>query len=157
MRLPHANANRFSFLWDGRTVSAREGDSLAAALYGAGIRVLERSRKFHRPRGLSGAFVNGVMGRVDGVPNVRLDVAPALPGVVAASQNAWPNARFDILAAARLLPRRWLRMGFERPRLLPSGTRRFAYWERLLRPRKGRHDRMAASDRDASTVRRRLL
>ncbi len=133
MRLHNANANRFSFRWDGRQIEAREGDSIAAALYAAGHRVLARSRKFHRPRGLSGSFVAGVLGRVDGWPHQRLDAVAALPGMDVRSQNAWPSANFDLLAATRLVPRAWLRGGFEHPNFLPSGTLRFALWEKLLR------------------------
>ena len=133
MRLPHGNQDEFTFRWDGRSVPAWAGDSIAAALYAAGHRVLARSRKFHRPRGLSGAFTAGVLARVDGRPHQRLDAVTARPGLDVRSQNAWPSARYDLLAAARLLPRAWLRAGFEHPRWLPSGTRRFEAWEGLMR------------------------
>lgn len=133
MRLPHGDRDEFGFRWDGRAVTACVGDSVAAALYAAGHRVLARSRKFHRPRGLSGAFTAGVLARVDGRPHQRLDAVAARPGLDVRSQNAWPSARFDLLAAARLVPRRWLRAGFEHPRMLASGTRRFEAWERLMR------------------------
>src|SRR5262245_59803682 len=72
-RLPHAATDRVTSRWAGRPIEARAGDSVAAALSAAGIRTLARSRKFHRPRGLSGSFVAGVLARVDGVPNIRLD------------------------------------------------------------------------------------
>ena len=49
MRLSHGNRDEFDFRWDGRAVTACVGDSVAAALYAAGHRVLARSRKFHRP------------------------------------------------------------------------------------------------------------
>ena len=132
-RLPHATAERLNFQWDGRPVEARIGDTVAAALYAAGHRTIAHSRKFHRPRGLSGAFVAGHLARVDGVPNVRLDRAPVRAGLDVRPQNVWPRLDIDFLALARLIPRRLLRAGFEHTRLIPSGTPLFEPWEALLR------------------------
>jgi NADPH-dependent 2,4-dienoyl-CoA reductase/sulfur reductase-like enzyme len=132
-RLPQAPRERLTFLWNGRPVEARAGDSLAAALHAAGVRAVGRSRKFHRPLGPGGVFVAGMQAHVEGVPNCRLDRIEARAGLRAAAQNVWPCARFDLLRLARLLPRRRLRAGFEHPRWLPSGTRRFELWERFLR------------------------
>ncbi len=132
-RLPQAPAERVTFFWNGRPVEARAGDSLAAALHAAGIRVLGRSRKFHRPLGLGGSFVAGMQAHVDEIPNSRLDRIEAREGLRAAAQNVWPCARFDLLRLARAIPRRWLRGGFEHPRWLPGGTRRFELWEKFLR------------------------
>jgi sarcosine oxidase, subunit alpha len=132
-RLPHAATDRVIIRWEGRPVEARAGDSVAAALYAAGIRTLAYSRKFHRPRGLSGSFVAGALARVDGVPNVRLDGMAVRDGLDVRAQNVWPGQRIDLLRVARLLPRRWLRAGFEHPRWLPSGTRTFDRWEGFLR------------------------
>lgn len=132
-RLPRAPAEPVAFLWNGRRVEARAGDSVAAALHAAGVRVLGRSRKFHRPLGLGGSFAAGLQAHVDGVPNSRLDRIEARAGLSASAQNVWPCARFDLMRLARAIPRRWLRGGFEHPRWLPSGTRRFELWERFLR------------------------
>jgi bacterioferritin-associated ferredoxin len=51
----------------------------------------------------------------------------------AREQNVWPSARFDLLQSMRLLPRKPFEAGFEHPRWLPSGTRRFDRWEQWLR------------------------
>jgi len=119
--------------WEGRPVSARPGQDLASALYAAGIPVLGRSRKFHRPQGLSGTFVAGVKGEIDGLPNRRLDQTQAAPELRIRMQNTWPNGRFDLMRLAQLIPRRWLRGGFEHPAWLPGGSRRFQLWESFLR------------------------
>jgi len=132
-RLPRAPAARVVFTWNGRRVEARSGDSIAAALHAAGVRLIGRSRKFHRPLGFGGSFVAGMQAEVDGIPNSRLDRIAAREGGRVAAQNVWPCARFDLLRFARATPRRWLRAGFEHPRWLPSGTRRFELWERFLR------------------------
>lgn len=81
---------------------AFEGESLAVALWAAGIRTLGRSTKFHRPRG---AFCfEGHCGscflRVDGCPSVRACMTPVGDGLRCERQNSFPSAELDLLAAA---------------------------------------------------------
>lgn len=144
-RLPRNSAERVTFRWNGRPVEARAGDTVAAALYAAGHRTLTRSRKFHRPRGLSGAFVAGHLARVEGTPNVRLDQVRVRDGLDVRAQNVWPRLDMDFLALARLIPRRLLRAGFEHTRLIPSGTFLFEPWEACLRFLAGMAERPAAT------------
>jgi NADPH-dependent 2,4-dienoyl-CoA reductase/sulfur reductase-like enzyme len=132
MRLSHARGERFFFRWNGRSVEAREGDTIAAALYANGIRRLSRSRKYHRPRGLSGSVLASVLGRVDGRPHVRLDLEPARAGLDVSMQNVWPGARFDLLALAQWLPARWLYAGFEHEIWIRNSTGLYQLWERFL-------------------------
>lgn len=127
----HAH-EKVEFYWNDRRLEARAGDSVAAALRRNGIFVLARSRKLHRPLGHSGSYVAGVLARVDGRPNVRLDQETCRPGMRVFAQNAWPSPRLDLLAAAQALPSRWVRGGFEHGRLTPAGGRSYAMWERLL-------------------------
>lgn len=129
--VPHPR-QRIEFYWNGRRLAAEEGDSVAAALRRNGIVAIARSRKLHRPLGHSGSFVAGVLARVDGRPNVRLDQEPCRPGMRVSAQNVWPSAGFDVLAAAQLLPPKWVYGGFEHGRLAPSGGRAYAVWERLM-------------------------
>lgn len=89
----------FTFTFQGRPIHALAGQSIAAALYAAGVRIFTRSFKYHRPRGLfcvSGECPNCLM-EVDGRPNVRTCMEPAQPGQVVRSQNAWPTLNFDVL------------------------------------------------------------
>jgi sarcosine oxidase, subunit alpha len=137
--------------WNGRPIEARVGDDVATCLYAAGVRVLGHSRKFHRPLGLSGSFVAGIKGQIDDLANVRLDRQPVRQGLVVEAQNVWPHPRLDLLQLARLVPRRWLAGGFEHPTWLPSGTRRFQIWERLLRIAAG-GGRAVAPDRPGAVV-----
>ena len=46
-----------SFQFDGRRYSGYEGDTLASALLANGVRVVGRSFKYHRRRGIFGAGV----------------------------------------------------------------------------------------------------
>ena len=91
---------RVSIRFDGRQVEAFEGETVGAALHAEGERVLMRSIKYHRPRGL---FCNAgkcasCLVRVDGTPNVRACVTPVHDGMVVETQNAFPSARRDFYA-----------------------------------------------------------
>jgi NADPH-dependent 2,4-dienoyl-CoA reductase/sulfur reductase-like enzyme len=149
-------ADRLSFTFDGRPIEAQEGDTYGAALHRAGVLTLTRSRKFHRPRGLSGAYVAGHLARVDGRPNVRLDAERVRDGAEVRAQNVWPRIDIDLLALARLIPRRALRAGFEHTRLIPSGTVLFEPWEAFLRFMAGGAERPSEDARAESMLARRM-
>jgi len=111
-----------SFGFDGRRIAIREGDTIATALYRAGVRVFSRSFKYHRPRGLlcgTGRCANCMM-QVGPTPNVRACVTPAEPGLDVRHQNAWPSLTFDLLALND-------KLSF----LLPPGF----YYKTFIRPR----------------------
>ncbi len=113
-----------TFTFDGRTITAVTGQSIAAALYAAGVRTFTRSFKYHRPRGLfcvSGDCPNCLM-HVDDRPNVRTCIEPVRQGQVVRHQNAWPSLGFDVLRAFdhldRFLPVGFYYKRFHRPRWL---------------------------------------
>ena len=104
------------------TIPIRDGDTIATALYRAGVRVFSRSFKYHRPRGLlcgTGRCANCLM-QVGPTPNVRACVTPAEPGLEVRHQNAWPSLGLDLLAVND-------RLSF----LLPPGF----YYKTFIRPR----------------------
>ncbi len=109
-----------TFLWNGSLIRAREGDSVAAALWRAGITTLARSRKLHRPLGYSGSYPTGVLARVNGRPNVRLDQACVEEGLAVEMQNTWPSARFDVLKLAQAIPPKAVYGGFEHNSWMPK-------------------------------------
>lgn len=132
LRLAHASGERVTFFWNGRALQGRVGESLATALLANGIRTLAWTRKAHRPLGYSGSYVTGVLARVNGVPNVRLDLLPVTAGVRVEMQNCWPSPAFDVLRLSRLIPASWIQGGFEHTNLVPSGTALFQRWEAIL-------------------------
>ena len=91
-----------SFKWDGNLYNGFAGDSLASALMANGERVLGRSFKYHRPRGImsagveeSGAIVTiGEGAKTDA--NVKATTQELYDGLVARGQNAFPSVRFDL-------------------------------------------------------------
>jgi sarcosine oxidase subunit alpha len=111
-----------AFRFDGREIPIRDGDTIATAMYRAGVRVFSRSFKYHRPRGLlcgTGRCANCLV-QVGPTPNVRACTTPAAPGAEVRHQNAWPSLGLDLLAVND-----WLSF------LLPPGF----YYKTLIRPR----------------------
>ena len=91
-----------SFTFNGKRLSGYHGDTLAAALLANGVRVVGRSFKFHRPRGILGAGAeecNALVTVGHGAlaePNVRATLQPLYDGLTAHSQNCWPSVTCDI-------------------------------------------------------------
>ena len=132
-KLTIQRGNRVWFKFNGRRISAYEGETIAPALFAAGIRIFSRSFKYHRPRGLFCMFghCSHCLMRVDGVPNVRTCMAPVRSGAQVESQNAWPSLKFDLAALAGSLDF-LIRPGFQYRRFIQP---RWAYhiWEQFLR------------------------
>jgi len=100
-------ADRFTFQFNGETIHAQAGDTIASALYRNGRRIFTRSFKYHRPRGLlcvAGKCPNCMM-NVDGTPNIRTCVTPACAGITVAHQNAYPSLEHDWFSVAQLFDR----------------------------------------------------
>ncbi|MDP6344064.1 MAG: 2Fe-2S iron-sulfur cluster-binding protein, partial [Alphaproteobacteria bacterium] len=97
-----------AFTFDGREMRGHPGDTLASALLANGNRLVGRSFKYHRPRGLlaaGGEEPNGLVrlrrgGRAE--PNVRATLAELYDGLTAESQNRWPSLNFDLGAVTGL-------------------------------------------------------
>jgi len=95
------NADTISFSFDGKVLQARPGDTLAAALLRNGIRLVARSFKYHRPRGILSAGVeepNALVTVGEGAraePNTRATDLFVYEGLVARSQNRWPSLSND--------------------------------------------------------------
>lgn len=101
------------FLWNGKPMSAHPGDTIASALAAAGVRVLSRSYKYHRPRGIQTAdFLDpSCQFQVGDEPNVRGAHRLVQDGMDVRSQNTWPSLRFDVKAVNGLVGR-FLATGF---------------------------------------------
>jgi NADPH-dependent 2,4-dienoyl-CoA reductase/sulfur reductase-like enzyme len=93
-----------NFRFDGTSYTGFQGDTLASALLANGVKLVGRSFKYHRPRGVMTAGSeepNALVEIVEGAqqaPNVRATVQEVYEGLVARSQNRWPTLRHDLLA-----------------------------------------------------------
>ena len=105
------------FTFDGRQFQGYRGDTLASALIANGVRLVGRSFKYHRPRGIytAGSFEpNALVELRTGArrePNTQATTAELYDGLTAHSQNRWPSLSHDLMAVnSRLSP--FLAAGF---------------------------------------------
>jgi sarcosine oxidase, subunit alpha len=106
-RVQHANARvdfgkplRFTF--DGRPYEGYAGDTLASALLSYDTRMVARSFKYGRPRGIVGAgaeepnaLVQIETGAVT-IPNLKATQVELYDGLVASRTTGWPTLEFDV-------------------------------------------------------------
>ncbi len=139
MRLPKGGlidrGTHLRFRFDGRDHVAHDGDTVASALLAAGVRLMGRSFKYHRPRGVVTAGSeepNALLEVVEGMqrtPNVRATVQEVFDGLVVESQNRWPTLRHDLLAVNDLFAP-FLSAGFYYKTFMWPR----ALWEKLYEP-----------------------
>lgn len=123
------------FFFDGRRYSGFAGDTLASALIANDVRVVGRSFKYHRARGImtsghdepnalvtlrSGAFAE---------PNTRATTVELFDGLEATSQNRWPSLSFDLLAVNQLFSPLLVAGFYYKTFMWPAKL-----WERLYEP-----------------------
>src|ERR1700722_17823972 len=116
----------YAFTFDGRPYVGFVGDSIASALLANGVRVVGRSFKYHRPRGIWGAWTEEPNAIVDvtrdgkTTPNLRATTEALENDLAVRSVNAAPTAAADRAAVLdRLAP------------VLPAGF----YYKTFLWPR----------------------
>ncbi|GAW33984.1 aminomethyltransferase [Roseovarius sp. A-2] len=124
-----------AFHFDGRAYEGFAGDTLASALLANGVRMVARSFKYHRPRGVMtagseepNALVTLGLGAAQ-EPNLRATTVELHEGLWARSQNRWPTLGFDLLAANDLLAP-FLGAGFYYKTFMWPR----AFWERVYEP-----------------------
>src|SRR5499427_9075703 len=94
--------------FDGQAIDGFAGDTLASALLANGVRLVGRSFKYHRPRGIFTAGPeepNALVRLGEGAraePNTRATMAELHDGLVAESQNRWPSLGLDVWALNNL-------------------------------------------------------
>jgi sarcosine oxidase subunit alpha len=96
---------RVDFSFDGRTLHGIRGDTVASALLANGVRIVSRSFKFHRPRGIFSAGYeepNAILQLHTGsqvITGERAPLVPLSPGLQVSSRIGWPSRSFDLLRA----------------------------------------------------------
>ncbi|SEN30881.1 N-methylglutamate dehydrogenase subunit C [Gemmobacter aquatilis] len=132
-QIDRARTLRFSF--DGHQYEGHPGDTLASALLANGVRLMGRSFKYHRPRGVISAGSeepNALVELRAGArrePNTRATVVELFDGLSAESQNRWPTLAFDAMAINdRLSP--FFAAGFYYKTFMWPR----AFWEKLYEP-----------------------
>lgn len=115
-----------SFEFNGKRFEGFAGDSVASALLANGVRVVGRSFKFHRPRGLFSAGVeepNGLLTVGDGAAttaSVRAPVLMLAPELNVRSQAGWPSVDFDVGRALDFTASLWQAGFYNKTFMWPS-------------------------------------
>jgi sarcosine oxidase subunit alpha len=114
-----------AFTFNRRRYTGYAGDTLASALIANGVRLVGRSFRLHRPRGIFSAGIeepSALLTVGDGPyreVNVRATEIQLYDGLVARSQNCWPTVGFDLAGGlgmfARLLPAGFYHKTFKWP------------------------------------------
>ena len=93
-----------TFRFNDRTCQGYQGDTLASALLANGIRLVGRSFKYHRPRGIVGIGVeepNAIVQTGTGattVPGLRATEVELYDDLVASTIRGWPSLNLDLAA-----------------------------------------------------------
>lgn len=128
---------KINFTFEGEAFTAFEGDTISSALWAAGQKVLGRSFKYHRARGvlsLANHDVNILV--TDGMDtNMRADVVLVKDGMVLNAVNTIGGVKKDknsyIDSISPLLPVGFYYKAFHTPR------RFFPFWEKVIRKAAG--------------------
>ncbi len=98
-----------NFTFDGKPMTGCAGDTLASALLANGVKLVGRSFKYHRPRGIYSAGPQEPCALVElregarREPNTPATMIELFDGLKAESQNRWPNLNFDVGAVNGLM------------------------------------------------------
>jgi len=87
--LSFQRGREIKFIYEKQELTGYEGETIAAALHAAGVKVLSRSAVLHRPRGFFCAIgtCSSCLMMVDDVPNVRVCVTKLKAGMVVEEQQ----------------------------------------------------------------------
>jgi len=124
---------RFSF--DGQQLAGYQGDTLASALLANGHRLVGRSFKYHRPRGILTAGSEEPNALVElrtaarREPNTRATTIELYDGLSAASQNRFPSLKFDVLAANQIFSPIFGAGFYYKTFMWPA-----SFWEKIYEP-----------------------
>ncbi|MEM9971947.1 MAG: 2Fe-2S iron-sulfur cluster-binding protein, partial [Pseudomonadota bacterium] len=124
-----------TFRWNNKALTGHPGDTLASALLANGVKLVGRSFKYHRPRGIFTAGSeepNALVTLGNGAkqePNTRATMVELFDGLTARSQNHRGPRGFDLLAANDLLAP-FLSAGFYYKTFMWPP----ALWEKLYEP-----------------------
>ncbi|MDG1936063.1 MAG: sarcosine oxidase subunit alpha family protein [Paracoccaceae bacterium] len=123
------------FQFDGMSMTGFAGDTLASALLANDVRLVGRSFKYHRPRGIMSAGseeANALVTVGSGPqqePNIRATQLEIYEGLEVFSQNRWPSLKWDLLALNDLAAP-FLNVGFYYKTFMWPKS----FWEKIYEP-----------------------
>lgn len=149
----HVNRKKaVRFTFNGKSYEGLAGDTLASALMANGVKLVARSWKYHRPRGILSAGVeepNALVQLFEGartVPNARMTEVALVNGLIAHSIHAKPSIEFDLLSINSLFSR-FLPAGFYYKTFMAS-QKAWHFFEHHIRKASGLGDSPTQADPD---------
>jgi len=129
------HAKPMHFVFDGLPYTGYAGDTLASALLANGVRLVGRSFKYHRPRGIltcGSEEPNALIELRTGArrePNTKATTIELFDGLEAKSQNRFPSLRLDFLAVNGLLSPVFSAGFYYKTFMWPA-----SFWEKVYEP-----------------------
>jgi sarcosine oxidase subunit alpha len=124
-----------NFAFNGQRYQGFAGDTLASALLANGVKLVGRSFKYHRPRGIMTAGAEEPSGLVQleigahTEPNLRATQIELYQGLVASSVNAWPSVNVDFGAVNNLFSKLFVAGFYYKTFMHPK-----SFWMRYYEP-----------------------
>ena len=122
-----------TFQFDNKTYSGFKGDSISSALAANDVRLISRSFKYHRPRGIfsmAGQDSNTLV-QVGDEPSARADTYPITDGLNVDAQNVFGSLKTDYASCigwfSKFLPVGFYYKAFYKPKGI------WKYWEPVIR------------------------
>ena len=120
--------------FDGKIYNAKDGDTVASALLRNEIRLIGRSFKYHRPRGIYTCGIEEPNALVQilnehNEPNTRATIKRAYDGIKVSSQNRWPSLSFDIGSINNILSPIFSAGFYYKTFMGPKG-----FWKKIYEP-----------------------
>ena len=134
-KCPYINVDqKISIIFDGKKYDAFKGDTIASALLRNNIRLIGRSFKYHRPRGIYTCGIeepNGIVQILSehNEPNTRATVKQIYDRMEIESQNRWPSLNFDLGAINNLLSPIFSAGFYYKTFMGPKG-----FWKKIYEP-----------------------
>ena len=125
---------KITIIFDGKPYSAYEGETIASALLRNNIRLIGRSFKYHRPRGIYTCGIEEPNALVQilnehNEPNTSATIKRVYDGMNISSQNRWPSLSFDIGSINNLLSPIFSAGFYYKTFMGPKG-----FWKRIYEP-----------------------
>ncbi len=121
-----------SFQFNNKAYTAHPGDTIASALAANGIKVIGRSFKYHRPRGLQAhGHSTASIVQVGNEPSVSIWYRPIEDGMKVEAINGWPSVDNDVMSLTQM-GSRFLSVGFYYKTFIYP-QRMWPYYEKMLR------------------------
>ena len=121
-------------IFDGKSYSAFEGDTVASALLRNNIKLIGRSFKYHRPRGIYTCGIEEPNALIQilnehNEPNTRATIKRVYNGIKISSQNRWPSLSFDIGSINNILSPIFSAGFYYKTFMGPKG-----FWKKIYEP-----------------------